>query len=536
MGLPLISQLGSDHLTLASAISNYLKYPPSLGRISVVFMIKATLIATLMTPPSPGGRELSALPDAVEWLEVRSDLVGNLDPDWLRNRFGGRLLYALRGRAEGGNFEGSLSQRHECLRRVARSFDLIELQGERDFSPDLLAEIPVEKRLVSWHGPASNLSELKAKFTQLSAVPARIYKLVTTTARGSDELAPLSLLKSLGRSDTIAYSAGPLGFWSRLVAPHLGAPIIFGAISNGSVTPTEPTIDKLIKDYGLPQLLPPEGIYGIVGSPVFHSLSPRLHNAAYRAMKYPALFVPFHVDSFSEFWHEVVRGGVLESLNMPIKGLTVASPHKEAALLMSGTASQMTRRAESANILVRNNGSWMADTTDPEIVFTANRERGVLMKQKRAAVIGCGGAGRSMAAVLAGLGAGVTLVNRGAERGHHAAQLLDLPYIPLRGFSAEGYDIVVNATPVGRDDGEVPFKVETLGEDAVIIDLVYGSEPTPLVISARAREQVAIDGREVLLTQVLRQFQMMTGKEMPASLAREKLGFKVEPSDFIAAG
>ena len=499
-------------------------------------MIKATLIATLTTPPSPGGQELSALPDAVEWLEVRSDLVGDLDPDWLRSRFSGRLLYALRGRAEGGNFEGSPSERHDCLRRAAGSFDLIELEGERDSSPDLLAEIPVEKRLVSWHGPAGNLSELKAKFTQLSAVPARVYKLVTTAARGVDELIPLSLLKSLGRSDTIAYSAGPLGFWSRLVAPHLGAKIIFGSVANGTVTATEPTIDKLIKDYGLPQLPPPEGIYGIVGSPVFHSLSPRLHNAAYRAMKYPALFVPFHVDSFGEFWQEVVRGGVLESLGMPIKGLTVASPHKEAALLTTGTAGPMARRAESANILVRNNGSWKADTTDPEIVFTAHHERGVLMKRRRAAVIGCGGAGRSMAAALAGFGAGVTLVNRGAERGHHAAQLLGLPYIPLQGFSAEGYDIVVNATPVGRDDGEIPFRVETLGEDAVVIDLVYGSEPTPLVARARALERVAIDGREVLLTQVLRQFQLMTGREMPASLAREKIGFSAEHSDLVLAG
>src|SRR5204863_3161347 len=186
---------------------------------------------------------------------------------------------------------------------------------------------------------------------------------------------------SLGRSDTIAYSAGPLGFWSRLVAPHLGAPIIFGAIPNGSVTPTEPTIDKLIKDYGLPQLLPPEEIYGIVGSPVFHSLSPRLHNAAYRAMNYPALFVPFQVESFSEFWHEVVGARELAALNMPIKGLTVASPHKESVLLLAGTASLMAQRAESANIVVRTDGLWRADTTDPEVVFAGQHKRRVQLRQ-----------------------------------------------------------------------------------------------------------------------------------------------------------
>ncbi len=498
--------------------------------------MKATLIATLLTPPSPGGQELSALPESVGWLEVRSDLVGDLDPDWLRARFGGRLLYALRSRAEGGHFADSDDQRRERLGRAARSYDLIELEGARDFSPHLLAEIPVEQRLVSWHGEAGGLPDLAARFAELSATPARFYKLVTRAAKGSDELAPLALLRSLGRPDVIAYSTGMLGFWSRLIAPRLGAPLVFGLAPGGPAAPAEPTVNKLIEDYGLPELPPLEGLYGIVGSPVFHSLSPRLHNAAYRETNYPALFVPFHVESFGEFWREVVEGGVLDSLNMPLKGLTVASPHKEAALLTAGTVSPMARRAESANILVRDNGSWKADTTDPEVVFMAHRVRGVRMKHKRAAVIGCGGAGRAIAAALAQSNAGVTLVNRGAERGRYAAQLLDLPYMPLPGFSAEGYDIMVNATPVGRDDGEAPFEVETLEEDAVVIDLVYGSLPTPLVVGTAARARTAIDGREVLLTQVLRQFQTMTGREMPASLVREKLGFEAEPSDSIVAG
>ena len=499
-------------------------------------MRKATLIATLMTPPSSGGQELSALQDRVDWLEVRSDLFGDLDADWLRSRFGGRLLYSLRSSTEGGIFEGSLDQRHNRLKRAARFYDLVEIEGERDFTPDLLDTIPVEKRVVSWHGSAGSLSELEERFAHLSSIPASLYKLVTKAAKGSDELAPLLLLNKLGRSDTIAYADGPLGFWTRLVAPHLGAPIVFGSVPNGPAVPAEPTINKLIEDYGLPALMPIEAIYGIVGSPVFHSLSPRLHNAAYRSMNYPALFVPFHAESFNEFWHEVVEAEVLESLGMPIKGLTVASPNKEAALLITKTVSPLAQRAGSANILVRSNGSWKANTTDPEVVFMAHQERGIQMKQKRAAVIGCGGAGRAIAAALAQAGAGVTLVNRGSERGTYAAQLLSLPYILLTDFSAEGYDIVVNATPVGRDDGEAPFKIETLGKDTAIIDLVYGSAPTPLIANARELEHVAIDGREVLRAQVLRQFQLMTGAEMPAALMREHLGFQDEPSDLIVAG
>jgi 3-dehydroquinate dehydratase / shikimate dehydrogenase len=204
--------------------------------------------------------------------------------------------------------------------------------------------------------------------------------------------------------------------------------------------------------------------------------------------------------------------------------MTVASPHKEAALLTAKTISPMSRQAESANILVRHNGWWKADTTDPEVVYMASRERSVQVRHKRAAVIGCGGAGRAIAAALVQSGAAVTLINRGPERGQHASELLGLPYLPLPGFSADGYDIVVNATPVGRESDDVPFNLESLNEEAVVIDLVYGARPTPLVGTTLAREQIAIDGRDVLLTQVLHQFRLMTGKEMSAALAAEQLG------------
>ena len=489
-------------------------------------MIRINIIATLTSPPSQDGAEIGALPVEVEWLEVCADFTGDLDPDWLRDRFAGRLLYTLRSRTEGGNFDGSPDQRHERLKRAARFFDLVELEAERDLTPDLLAQIPAEKRLISWHGPAANLPDLEAKFAQLSSVPARFYKLAVKAAKCGDELVPLALLGRLNRSDVVAYADGPLGFWTRLVAPRLGAPFVYGLVPSGTGTAAEPTVDRLVEDYGFPHVERFEALYGIVGSQVFKSLSPRLHNAAYRGLKHPAIFVPFYAESFKEFWDEVAESEILNSLKIPIKGLTVMSPHKEAALLTTRKVSPMSRRAESVNILVRDNGTWRADTTDPETIFMAGRDHKVRMKQRRAAVIGCGGAGRAIATALDQSGAGVTLVNRGPERGHYASQLLDLPFTPLQEFSARGYDIVVNATPVGRDDGASPFRVETLDRDSVVIDLVYGFEPTPLVAGALALDRVAVDGREVLLTQVLRQFQMMTGREKPIHLMREKLGME----------
>jgi 3-dehydroquinate dehydratase / shikimate dehydrogenase len=473
-------------------------------------MAHASLIATLLDPPSPDGTDLTALPAAVEWLEVRADRTGDIDPDWLRNHFKGRLLYTLRSEP------GQLSERAQRLQAAAqRGYDRIELEVETDLSEDVLRSIPAEKRLVSWYGKVNDLAQLTARFEQLTSVSAAVYKLVTTATTIAEEFLPLSLLKSLQRDDTIAFAHGPLGFWNRVLAVHLGAPAIYGVVARAPMVDMEPSVNKLIDDYGLPEVTPGKELFAIIGDPIFHSLSPRLHNASYRAMNHAALFVPLRVESFNEFWQEFVLSHKLDALGIPINGMTVASPHKEEAVRTAKFVSGMVRQTEAANILVRNNGWWRADTTDPDVVYTASQARSVQVKEKRAAVIGCGGAGRAIAAALVEFGAGVTLINRGTERGERAAAMLGLNYIPLRDFDAEGYDIVVNATPVGRDTDEVPFQLERLNDNAVVIDLVYGSRPTPLVGTTRARRQVAIDGRDVLVTQVSRQFQLMTGKEMP---------------------
>jgi 3-dehydroquinate dehydratase/shikimate dehydrogenase len=456
---------------------------------------------------------LRALPKSVEWLEVRGDLGGDLNPEWIRQHFHGRLLYTT----------DTLAHRQQCLKEAARAYDLVELNAEHDLDEALLSEIPVEKRLVSWYGHAADLAALQRRFDKISTVPARLYKLVNTANSVNEEFLPLRLLKSLGRTDTIAYANGSLGFWSRLVALQLGAPAIFGLVSPGPVA-GEPTVAKLIDDYGLPEVRSVKEIFAIIGNPIFHSLSPRLHNSSYRAMNYPALFVPLQVDSFAEFWRDFVQAKPLDALGFPINGMTVASPHKEEAFLTAKNISSMVQQTQAANILVRNNGWWNADTTDPDVIYAARNQQNVRVRAKRAAVIGCGGAGRAIAAALAESGAGVTLINRGSERGERAASLLGLPYIPLLDFDAEGYDIVVNATPVGRDTDEAPFRLESLNNEAVVIDLVYGSRPTPLVDSTLARRQIAIDGRDVLVTQVRNQFRLMTGKEMPIALALEIIG------------
>src|ERR1700755_1389018 len=185
-----------------------------------------SLIATLWQPPSLDGAELTALPDSVDVLEVRADLVGDIDPEWLRNHFHGRLLYAVRAE------DAASINRRERFQNAAQFYDRIELEIETD--SELFEVIPVEKRLLSWYGRVNDLSQLNDRFTQLSSVPAAAYKIVTTAETIAGEFLPLSLLKSLQRSDTIAFAKGPLGFWNRLLALQLGAPAIYGLVSGGS--------------------------------------------------------------------------------------------------------------------------------------------------------------------------------------------------------------------------------------------------------------------------------------------------------------
>jgi len=480
-------------------------------------MAECLLKASLTSLSSATAGQLSSLPLSVKWLEVRADLVGDLDPEWLRSHFRGQLLYALRSQRHGGASSNSIEQRHRRIKMAACTYDRVELEADTDLIPGLLDEIPIGKRLPSWHGKGHSTSELTDGFARLSSVSARIYKLVSSPATVAAELNCLCFLKKLGRSDTIVYSLGPLGFWTRIVGLQFGSPAAYGLVHSDTGNSDQPSIKKLIEDYGLPNVRKANQLFAIIGDPIFHSLSPQLHNSAYRKNNYPALFVVLRVENFAKFWREVVLSHRLDSIGLPLNGLTVASPHKEGALSIATSATGTSKLAGSSNILVRNNGWWNADTTDPDIVYFAHEERSVTVKGKRAAVIGCGGAGRAIAAALMKSGAAVSLINRGRERGDYASRLLRLSYIPLAQFSAENYDIVVNATPVGRDEPIAPFALDSLSDEAVIIDLVYGARPTPLVQHSRAREQVVIDGREVLLTQVRRQFELMTGDKMPVA-------------------
>jgi 3-dehydroquinate dehydratase/shikimate dehydrogenase len=471
--------------------------------------MNAQVVATL----TGRDQDLDRLPAAVSHLEVRADLVGDLDPATLRRRFGGRLVYSLRSVWHGGGCaDPPQARRRRLAAAAAAGYDLVDLEASHDLVPEVLEQVPAGRRRISWHGGPLELALLRAQFTWMAKVPARMYLLAPAVSTAVEALTPLRLLAQLGRDDVTAFGAGPAGTWSRLLAPWLGAPVVFGRLSPGQDA-VVPTVEQLLTDYPFPVLPPLSKLYGIVGRSVQTSLSPRLHNRAYREQRTPELFLPFYVPDratfLTRFWPAIVTG--LERLGLPLAGLTITSPLKEAALFAADSASPTARAAGAANALVHRQGRWRAETTDASAVTALLRRARVPLNRRRAAVIGCGGAGRAAAIALLACGAEVVMVNRRGGRGPLASELLGLPFLPLESFTPDGWSVVVHATPVCT---EMPLDVARLADDAVVLDLVYGSSRTALVTAARQRGLLTIDGWDALSTEVAHQFRLMTGRSM----------------------
>ncbi len=500
-------------------------YGAALGR-------RARLVAVAAEPEDLTPRSLRGLAGVADELEVRADLVGDPDPSWLRRNFRGQLTYSLRSARHGGHSAAGPVERRTRLLRAADHYELVDLEAMDDIQPELLAAVPARQRRVSWHtsGHAGSAEgrcraelreasgRLQERFAAMAAVPAVLYLLVPPAGGQYGSAAPL-LLTGLGRTDVTAFASGPVGMWTRVLAPWLGAPVVFGRVG----APGEdgmPSVGRLLADYGLPALPPLSGLFGIAGRAPGRSLSPRLHNAALRELRLPALYLPFQVDRFSRFWQ---WGFDFASLGgMPLRGLTVTAPHKQSALLVADVAAPEALECGAANLLWLDEGRWRAATTDAVGALRALALGGVDPSGRTTAVIGCGGAGRAVAWALREAGAGVTLVNRGIAHGLEASSQLGLPYVPLSRFSPAGYDLLVHATPLVERE---PFPVAAADGDAVVLEMAYRDPPTALTHATRARGLVGIDGWQVLFVEACEQFRLMTGRSMPETLSLRSICF-----------
>lgn len=477
------------------------------------------MVATLHSRAEATRTAGRSLPVEVSAVEVRADLAGDLDPRELRGGVPGQLIYSLRSRRYGGRDAGAAPVRRARLLAAARDYDLVDLEADHDLVPEVLAGIPSRQRRICWYGAETELARLRTEFDRMARAPAALYLLAPQAGSVPAALAPLQLLASLGRDDVTAFGTGPAASFSRILAPFLGAPVVYG-------DPDGPTVEQLVSDYPFPDLPRLEGIYGFVGrSPQARYL--RLMNAALRELSLPSLFVPFVVpdpaDFETGFW-PAIAAGALDELGLPLGGLTVARPHKPAAFAVAATADPQARAARAANFLVREavpgrpGARWRAVIANGSTVLAALRDRGPVAGVP-VAVVGCGAAGRAAAFVLSGAGARVTLVNRGAARGTLASSELGLPYVPLAEFRPERYPVLVHATPLYD---QIPFELGNLAAGTIVVDFVCADRTSALVATTRRRGLTTIDGPELVGQEVRHHFQLATGQPPPASVGRQE--------------
>jgi 3-dehydroquinate dehydratase/shikimate dehydrogenase len=477
---------------------------------------RAAVIAVLSSPPARDGAALRELVDRVDSIEVRADLIGDLDVHWLRQQFSGTLIYTLRSVEEGGQYRGSLADRHARLLAAAQRYDQVDLEWATDATAELLTAIPAGRRRLSRHvgrvGAAAGVAELAAVLDRMTETPAAQYLLSIDADTAEEAVAVVSLQAAVRRSDLIAYATGLPGLFTRILAPRLGAPVVFGELGAG--TPAGlPTLAELETDYGFPELTPLRCLYGIVSPSLRPAAWTRLHNRAYRQLGLRAIFLPFATQDLRRFWRTVIPA--LDAARLPLQGMTVTTPFKESVLDIVERTTAAARQCGAGNIALREGHEWVADATDV-CVGSALAAMGVELNGRRAAVVGCGAAGRNIAAALTMLGADVVLVNRSPERGRFAAKLLALPFVPLAEFSPAGFALLVHATPV-TDRVVVPLA--GVSSDAAVLEMVPANRPTPLIEEARARGLITVDGWHVLAVEGALQFLLMTGVTLPPAAA-----------------
>ncbi|CUH39408.1 Shikimate dehydrogenase [Jannaschia seosinensis] len=253
---------------------------------------------------------------------------------------------------------------------------------------------------------------------------------------------------------------------------------------------------------------------GVIGDPIAHSRSPRLHGHWLRRYGIDGQYVPLHV-------READLRATLHLLpRLGFTGINVTLPHKEAAFALADDATERAAAIGAANTLIFRNNRIFADNTDG-FGFIANLRAGApdWRADEPALVIGAGGAARGIVAALLAAGVPVvTLVNRTRERAKALAGLFDAR-VSVRDWSDAGHamagcGVVVNTTSLGMT-GQPPLALDldALPQHAVVIDIVYTPLRTALLEAAAARGNPTVDGLGMLLHQAAPGFQAWFGIE-----------------------
>ena len=487
-----------------------------------------------------------AAKQGARFIELRLDFLAKA-PDFKRllDKKPCAMVASVRRPQDGGRWSGSEDARLTLLRQaIVAGFDWVDLETD---VADNIRRFKDVKRIVSYHNMREVPDDLEKIYQRMCGQDADVIKLAVRAQHPKDNVRVLELLRKSPRP-TVAFCMGDLGMPSRILGAKFGAPFTYAAFNKErGIAPGLPSLVELKRLYFYDRINADTKVFGVLGDPVAHSLSPLVHNLAFRQMGLNAVYLPFRVprpelaDSLKAF------------MNLPVQGYSVTIPHKEEAAELAKHKDESVVRAKAANTLVRSGDDFSSYNTDYQGVidtlraylptsFTnpeADPSKGIVttlpepasLASKVVLVLGAGGIGRAVAHALRSEGALVNVANRTSERGATLAEEVGGRHVEWQGRHSVLCDVVINCTSVGMHPAvdEAPLHPSFLKPGLVVFDTVYTPETTLLVKEARARGCHVVTGVELFVRQAAQQFKLFTQRDAPVELMRRAVKRALSP-------
>ena len=459
------------------------------------------------------GAELVEL--RIDWLSREPDV-----PRLLKDR-PTPVIVTCRRAQDGGKWRGSEDARIRLLRTaIVSGVEYIDLED------DIAKSIPRygnTKRIISHHdfeGTPDNVEEIWAEMAEMKP---DIIKLVTLANSPSDCVRVLKLVEN-ARIPTVAFCMGEFGVWSRVVCTKLGAPFTYAAFSpDREVAPGQLSFQDMKNIYNHDALNSETQLFGVIGDPIMHSLSPLLHNRLMKSVGFNGVYVPIRISP-----DQLPRAlDDLDSLNF--RGLSVTIPHKEAVLAKYPQCEEFVRQIGAANTLFRGaDNAWQSYNTDYHAALDSVKlglPSGDTLEGKRVLLLGAGGAARAIGLGIVRAGGALAISSRTSARAKALAESLNCRHVTWENRGSEFVDILIKCTPVGMYPkmDESPFQEVWLREGMIVFDTIYTPERTLLLKHAQERGCTSVSGVEMFIRQAAAQFERFTGKTASLDELRETL-------------
>jgi len=454
-------------------------------------------------------RPAAALPRVKEFLADHRDVTA---------------IATCRRKAFGGNFEGTLTAELDVLARAAQAgckiVDL-EVESAEEAQPAQLAQFRAGTRaagaalLVSSHD-FTRTKALEKAAQRIEVFAPDFVKVVSTARTLADNLAVLRLIEDRSlTAHVVGIAMGEEGLVSRVLGPRAGAAFTFAAMDDGAGTgpalataPGQVTALTLRDLYRVEHLDQATRIFAVAGNPIAHSLSPLLHNTAFRRDNVNAVLLSLKVRMLDDLL-TLVR-------ELPLAGVAVTMPLKQEVLPHLANMDPLTARIGACNTLRTGaDGKLYGFNTDVAGVVRP-LEKHLRLKGARVAVLGAGGAARAAVFGLVDQGAEVFIVNRTHESAVALAREAKAKALRREQFAKSRFDVLINTTPCGMAGSKQPLPIEENELNAgLVFDMVYNPLETPLLRLANERGIPVVTGLEMFVQQGARQFEIWTGKPAP---------------------